>query len=149
MSRTEPSQQPRVVESVQVVQYIGQFGIELDDSRRLRDKRGLDRGLVRGQVGLRTIPMALNGPRVGRLNRRSSERRPYLQCLEGNQEFLVPDKVQVSQGDVGDLGQGFRPGLWSSAASVLAQPPSRLGWTFNETRPRHSFISRVPARPGM
>ncbi len=149
MSRTEPSQQPRVVEAVQVVQCIGQVGIELDDSRRLRDKRGLDRGLVRGQVRAAHDSDGSERPEGGTAQPRIEREAALPPMPEGNQEFLIPDKAQVSQGDVGDLGQGFRPGLWSSAASVLAQPPSRLGWTFNETRPRHSFISRVPARPGM
>jgi len=37
----------------------------------------------------------------------------------------------------------------SSCARATAQPPSRSGCTFTQTRFRHAFNSKVPRRPGI
>ena len=52
----------------------------------------------------------------------------------------------VSAGSRGDSDSGSAV---SSCASAVAQPPSRIGCTFTQTRLSDSFNSRVPARPGI
>ena len=90
--------------------------------------------------------MALNGPRVGRLNRGSSDRRPYLQCLKETKSSSSPTRPKSVRAT---LVISARNSDQDCGARRRASSPSRRhALDGPSTRPARDTHSSPGCRPG-